>query len=440
MTLSMGQKPLLFITARSLLPGLLCVATCLAASGDAFADALTLDDAVDRALQTHPAVAALDAHTRALNAIPPQAGALPDPRLSLNALNMPTDTFDLDQEPMTQLQVGLSQRIPFPGKRRLKREAAQFEARAGAARAEERRDVLRRAVRQAWWRIFQFDRALEIVARNKDLMRDFIEIAETKYVVGEGLQQDVLLAQLELSRLMDREARLTGRRRGAEAELNALMDRPSDVAITMARTPPNARLPELPEQATLLAHAASSRDLLHEQRELVGTADSRLMLAKRDQYPDLRVGAAYGFRRGEDPLRGDRPDFFSVMLSVDVPLYQGKKQNNAIDQRRNERAHRQFSLNRAQRAIEAEITRSRADYEAAREQALLLQSAIIPQAQQTVASMLAGYQVNKVDFLNVVSGQLTLYNAQIDYWEALSDAKRSLAALAAAVGVEALYE
>ncbi len=66
--------------------------------------------------------------------------------------------------------------------------------------------------------------------------------------------------------------------------------------------------------------------------------------------------------------------------------------------------------------------------------------AIIPQAQQTVAAMLAAYQVNEVDFLNVINGQLALYNAQINYWEALSEAKRSLAALAAAVGMENLYE
>jgi len=92
------------------------------------------------------------------------------------------------------------------------------------------------------------------------------------------------------------------------------------------------------------------------------------------------------------------------------------------------------------RSIEAEITRHLADYDAAREQVLLLDTAIIHQAQQTVASMLAGYQVNKVDFLNVVNGQLTLYNAQINYWEALSQAKRSLAGVAAAVGTETLYE
>ncbi len=419
---------------------LLGAPTVLAQSSDVVTGSLTLADAVELALNHNPSLAALEAHSAALDAMPSQAGALPDPVLSLNAMNLPTDTFDIDQEPMTQMQIGVSQSIPFPGKRKLKRVAAEHEARAGDARAAERRDALRGSVRSAWWRVFHFDRALEIVAQNQDLMRDFIEIAETKYAVGDGLQQDVLLAQLELSRLMDREARLKGRRRSAKAELNALLDRPPDRAVMLASTPPSVRLPELPAQVDLLNLANESRNLLDMQRDLLDAADSRLDLARRDVYPDFRLGASYGFRQGSDALRGARVDFFSVMFSVNVPLYFGSKQSKAIDQRSHERSQRQYTLNSTLRMIESEIGRSLAEYQAAREQVLLLDKAIIPQAQQTVASMLAGYQVNEVDFLNVVNGQLTLYNAQISYWEALSEAKRALARVAAAVGTETLYE
>ena len=91
---------------------------------------------------------------------------------------------------------------------------------------------------------------------------------------------------------------------------------------------------------------------------------------------------------------------------------------------------------RSRRAIAGQ----RADYEAAREQVSLLETGIIPQAQQTVTSMLAAYQVNQVDFLNVLNTQITLYNSQIQYWEALGTAKAALAQLAASAGMEALYE
>lgn len=92
------------------------------------------------------------------------------------------------------------------------------------------------------------------------------------------------------------------------------------------------------------------------------------------------------------------------------------------------------------REVQAAVSGNLANYLAARDQVSLLDTAIIPQARQTVASMLAGYQVNQVDFLNLVNTQITLYNAQISYWESLSAAKQSLAKLASAIGVEALYE
>lgn len=401
---------------------------------------LTLNSAVALALSHNPGLAALEAQADALKVMPSQAGALPDAMLSLNAMNLPTDTFSLDQEPMTQLQIGVSQSFPFPGKRKLRRAAAEDEAQAGDARTAEQRSALQGAVRSAWWQVFALDRALEIVEQNKTLMRNFVKIAETKYSVGQGLQQDVLLAQLELSRLLDREAQLAGRRRGAQANLNALLDRPPNVAVILAGTPPNVVLPELPPEGELLNQGLRTRDLLNVHRELLEAADRRLALAKRDTYPDFRLGAGYAFRQGRDALRGDRADFFSVMLSVNLPLYAGSKQNKAIDQRRHERTQRQYALEGVLRSIQAEIARHLAEYDAARAQVSILDTAIIPQARQTVASMLAGYQVNKVDFLNVVNGQLTLYNAQINYWEALSKAKRSLAGVAAAVGTEALYE
>ena len=447
MTINAGRwaPTLHVITTVSVLVLAMLIATPAAAQSDGDSPSglgrLSVDEAVDLALLHNPRLAAAGAQADALAYVPSQAGALPDPVISLNALNFPVDTFDFDQEPMTQLQLGVSQSIPFPGKRKLRRAAAESEAEAGQAQVSEQRDMLTGSVRSAWWRLLYLDQALSIVDQNKDLMRDFIEIAETKYSVGTGLQQDVLLAQLELSRLLDREVRLKGRRKNAQAQLNALLDRRPDRSLTLDASTLSVKLPDLPAEPTLLSHAAESRDLLDVHRHLITAADDRLELAEREKYPDFRIGAGYGFRQGDDPIRGvDRSDFFSLMLSVNVPLYFGSKQGMAIDQRGSEKAQRTFAFNDALRSIEADVSRNLATYESAREQVRLLEMAIIPQARQTVAAMLAAYQVNEVDFLNVINGQLTLYNAQINYWETLSEAKQSLAALAAAVGMENLYE
>lgn len=136
----------------------------------------------------------------------------------------------------------------------------------------------------------------------------------------------------------------------------------------------------------------------------------------------------------------NRPDFFTTMLSVNVPIYFRSKQRKAIDQRASELFEQKFTLHDTLRSVQAAIARNLAAYEAARERVLLLRTGIIPQAEQTVAAMLSAYRVGKVDFLNVINTEITRYNAQIDYWQALSEAKQALAKLAAEVDVEVLYE
>lgn len=404
-------------------------------------DRLTLDQAVETALAANPHLAAVAARAEALQTVPSQARTLPDPVLGLNAMNLPVDSFNLHQEPMTQIQLTFSQQIPYPGKRALLADAAGFEAEAGLAHAEDARLALAGQVRAAWWRLFQHDRALEIIGQNTRLMRDFTRIAQARYRVGDGLQQDVLLAQLELSRLLERELRLNGMRARAESALSALLDGPGGRPILLPSEPDNMRLPDIPADAELVRAAVAGRPALGAQQALTGAARARLGLAELNLRPNFMVGAGYGLRRGDDRFRGvGRPDFLSLMFGVTVPLYAESKQRKAIEQQSHEVSRQEFAYEDALRSIRAAISGHRADYESAREQVTLLETAIIPQAQQTSASMLAGYRVNEVDFLNVVNSQITLYNSQINYWEALGTAKAALAMLAASAGMEVIYE
>jgi outer membrane protein TolC len=400
---------------------------------------LSLEDAVALAVEGNPGLAEMQARAEAMRAIPPQAGALPDPMLTLGALNLPTDTFDLDQEPMTQLQIGIEQSLPFPGKLGLKERAAEIDADAAASNVDEARLRLIQNVKQTWWQIYYIDRALDIVSRNQDLLRQFVQIAQTKYKVGEGLQQDVLLAQVELSKLFDSEIRLQGLRQQQVPRLNALLDRAANMPVQLPERVSEDLAGLLPE-SQLFRRAETVRPLLEQRRLEVEAARTRRDFAKRDLYPDFKLGAAYGFRDGENTDGSSRADFASIRLGVSLPLYAGRKQDKAIDQRTSELVQKQDALHDEWNKVQAEISSALADYYRASEQVQLFRTGIIPQARQSVASMLSGYQVSKVDFLNLMNAQITLYNFETQYWNALSEANQALARLDAAVGEEVINE
>ena len=436
-----------FLTTQFFYQSLIVVSIMLTAPSRIYAsellsetESLNIGRAVQIALEANSRLLTLNAEAEAMAFAPSQVGALPDPMLSFNAMNLPTDTFDLDQEPMTQLQLMLSQKFPFPGKRQLRREVAETMVGVAQKQTDEYRDVLTGKVREAWWRLFSVDRSLQIVDSNKRLLRDFVEIAKTKYAVGKGLQQDVLLAELELSRLTNRELQLAGNRRRIQAMLNGLLNRVPEHPITLPEEPPSETLPMLESVTSLTQFAVERRDLIQAIELKLEAADKTVELAEKDRWPDFQVGVGYADRQGSDPIRGSRSDFLSLMFSINLPLYSGQKQDKALQQRIHEREYERYRLSDTVRIIETEIGVQAAEYSAAREQALHLKNEIIPQAEQTVSAMLAGYEVNKVDFLNVVNGQIMLYNASIDYWNAMASAKQALARLAAGVGKESIYE
>jgi outer membrane protein, heavy metal efflux system len=400
----------------------------------------TLEESINLALADNPGLAEIKARAQAFAAIPSQVGTLPDPILSFNVLNLPTDTFNTSQVGMTQApQFGLSQAIPFPGKLGLREKAAEYEAEAASNDVDEIRLILVRDVKTIWWNLFNLDRSLDIILQNQDLLRQFVEIAETKYTVGQGLQQDVLLAQLELSKLLDLELRLQGARRAEEARLNALMNISPDHVVRLPQQV-NEHMLGLAGEQHLFDLADQSRPLLAKQSNRIQAASTRVELAKKDFYPDFNIGAFYGLRSGNEINGDSRADFASFRFSMNLPLFIDSKQRKAVDQRTSELLEQNFRLQDLRVTIQANITDTIADYHRARDQFELFKTGILPQARQTVASMLAGYQVNKVDFLNLVSAQITLYNYDIRYWQVLSEANQALARLVAAVGEETVYE
>jgi outer membrane protein TolC len=399
---------------------------------------LQLTDARERALANNPGLAEMRARYEALSEIAPQLGTLPDPVVSFNAMNFPWDDFDRNQENMTMLQVGVSQTFPYPGKLGLREYIAGLEAEAALHSVEEMRLGLAENVAVTWWELYFLDRSLETVERNQSLLRQFVEVARTKYEVGKGLQQDVLLAQLELSKLLDQAIRVEALREQRGIRLNLLMGDAPDIELRLPKSAPVTPT-AIAGVDTLYAMATEVRPLLEQKRAHIRASESRLELARKDYYPDFKVGVAYA-NRDENDVGESRQDFLSVMLSVNVPLYTGSRQDKAVQQREREVAKSRYALTDDRNQVMSEIALAASDYRRASAQLELFDTGIIPQAQQTVASMLAGYQVDEVDFLNLVRSQVTLLNYELQYWRSYTEANQSIARLQAAVGEENIHE
>jgi len=394
---------------------------------------LSLQQALALSLQQNPSLAVARADAEAVKQGVPQAGALADPRLSIGLANLPGGSLSLDKDPMSQLQIGFSQALPFPGTRALHEEAAQFRADAAVQSSDELRLQLLRDVKRAWWQVFYIDHAQQALESNRDLLLQLIETAQTLYSVGRGQQQDVLLAQLELARLEDEALRLKQLRIESVIGLNSQLNRPVDTAVVLPADVGH----ELPatsfSERQLQAEALAQHPALQASLARLEAARSLRQLSSKQQYPDFAVGASYGIRDGRD-------DLTSIQFSMSLPLYAGRKQSRVEDQRQAELIAAQQQLRETELKVMTNVSLALSRYQRAQDRVSLFETVILPQAEQTVEAMLAGYQVNKVVFANLIQAQTTLQNYQTQYWQVITAAHQALAALDAALGKESSHE
>lgn len=418
--------------------GLMLVLPVCAFAAEVPADpVLTLKQAAELAVRDNPDLSQIQARAQAMAAIPSQMGALPDPTLNFDTLNVPVNSFDLRKEDMTMMDMGVSQMIPFPGKLALKEKAAEQEALAAADSIAIARLRLVRDVKQVWWRVFYYDRAVNVIAESEQFFQQLIDIAQSRYKLGQGQQQDVLLAQLELSKLKEEKIDLSGMRHVAAIQLNTLLYRSGDTAVSL---PAQAefKTPAL-AIADLQQQAMQNNPLFEQHRKMLDAAKTKVELAEKDFYPDLTVGASYAVRQNT-PTGDSRSDFASVRLSVNLPIYADQKQSKALDQRNSELLQEKYSAQDEHNKIHGEIASNTAQYQHAREKLTLFEHEIIPQTQQTLNSLMAGYPLGKADFANLLRTQLSLFQYQTQYWKALVETQQILAELSNLIGEELAHD
>ena len=402
-----------------------------AVAGDA-GPAVSLAHLVSTALADNPELKASQARWEVFRSRIDQARSLEDPMLMLKIQNgLVGSPLNFRKDSMTQRVIGVSQQLPFWGKRALKGEVAEKEAESYRWTLEERRLELARMVKETYYQIYFVDRSLAIVDRNIRIFDDFITLAQTRYAVGQGVQQDVFKAQVERSKMLDMRITLEQQRTSLEASLNALLYRPAGTPVGRIA---DVEIEPIPMTAGQLAALADdNRPLLKSGRALVEKAGAGLKLAKKEFLPDFNVAFEYMQR---DPAMGsDGADMYSLGVTFNLPLQRSRRQA-AIAESNAEARMAAEELNSLKNTIRAGISDLLAQMDRRRKLADLYRTGIIPQARQSLESAVIGYRVNKVDFLSLLDSRVTLFQYEREYFDSIADYQMRKAQLEALVGKE----
>jgi len=371
------------------------------------AASLGLPAAETMALERDARLAGLAERRQALQEDAVAAAQLPDPQLRLGALNLPTDSFAVDQEPMTQIQLGLRQQFPRGHTRSLSRGRAETLAAAEGARAEARRREVVRALRQAWTGRAQAAESLEILRDQQLWFAQLEEAATAAYAAGRRQQHDLLRIAMERDLLDEEAIRLKQMALEEDAELGRWLGTEAN-GIDISRLPV---LPMPPDPASAIESLAR-HPLILAELHTVEAGGIGVELARQSYRPAFAVDVAYGFRDGEDNDGDSRPDFFSAMLSFELPLFPGQRQDRQVASANARERELRSALKDRQRELRRQYDAALSDWQSLDQRIGLFERRVMPAANATVEATRQAYRNDVAPFDELVRAEKTLLDAR----------------------------
>jgi outer membrane protein TolC len=414
---SMGQS-----MARSL--ALSVAAWMLSAAVQAEMTALSLEQAETIALRADPSVQAVESRRDALEELAVASGQLPDPVLRAGFMSLPVDTWQLGQEPMTQVQVGVGQKFPRGRTRALRSEQITEQSRALTETVREQKLRILLAVREEYLEVLKQIRLAEVNAAAISAFTDLADITQDYYATGRVQQQDVLRAAVELAKVEDRATRIAQDEDRARARLETWvgtaaygkldsewpeLDSP-DVVSTIVD-----RLAEHPRIAALLQEATAS--------------ETGIELAEQRYKPEFGVELTYGGRGGNNPDGSSRSDLFSVMVMMDLPLFHENRQDRYKAAAVSESAAALLNRDDMLRRMRSEASVHVATLHRQMERRRIFEESLLPEAEFNAEAALSAYQAALDSLTTLRRARITEFEVQLDFATLLAELQKTRARL-----------
>lgn len=384
---------------------------------------LALGDAVSSALAGNPNLLAARSKWEAMQSRPAQAGAPENPMFTLRGMDM-ADGGDFPNA--NEKQFALEQPLTGFGKGRLRRQAAEYEAQAMEYEYETMALELALEVKETYYGLGSARQAQEIIHDETNVLARLAAVAQTAYAAGQSSQADVIKAQTEVTMLAPRLLDLTAQIHNLESKLNVLMGRGADEPLEIAP------LPELADAAgavdDLRGFAGKNRPEIKQAEAVLAQARIERTRMAREALPDYRLGVEYR------TYRDNEPDMAMFMVSVDLPLWQGKIRagKHETDQMV---AAGQAALEAKRLQTELDVQQAWFNVQTARQTVRLYQDTLIPQARSRYEASEAGYRAGNVDFMDLLESERFLLESRIMAVMAAGEAGMQAARLDRALGV-----
>ena len=404
---------------------------------------LSFEKAIQAAQQNDPWLTGNLHQQRAVESMSRAVNTLADPKMSMTVANLPMNGFDFGQEGMTQAKVGISQMFPRGDTLAIKSQQLSIQSEAFPYQRKDRQSKVAVTVGSLWLDAYRVQQSIAVIEKNKKLFEQLADVAQASYssALGSTRQQDLVRAQLELTRLEERLDKLAQKKNHYEGMLSPWLTQFSpgkaskishsgdDLSLVTDFSLHHIRLSrQLPQiesvnrdlvyqkswlaPAQLLPYFSNHPAVIAVEKKVKATKTG-ITLAQQKYQPEWGVNASYGYR-GNDPAGRSRADFFSVGVTFDLPLFTKNRQDQQV----------QSAIYQTE-AVKTEklllLRQLLGAYSSAKGRLLrlidrqhLYQAKLLPQIHDLAEASLTAYTNDDGDFSEVVRSSIAVLNAEID--------------------------
>jgi len=406
------------------------LALMLLFSFNLWAEGITLDEAEQMAIQSDPAQQIYQAEQSSLIAQGIAGSTLADPMIKLGMANVPTDSFELDQDAMTQLTVGLAQQFSRGSQRALTQKGFNQRSEITAYQALDRQLKVKKTVRKLWLNILFIDKSMNIVKENKKLFLVFYRDLQSKFGLGSADNEDLIFAEIEISKFDEKLAALTQRSLNYRSLLSEYIGHYANDQLA----------DELPSWPETVSYLGTLNKINSDHYRLLSThpkakilaqnivvADNGIELAKQNYKPRFKVEVGYGHRLSETDMGVDRSDLLSAFVTMDIPLFTDKRQDQKLISAQQKKGQKQAEHRLLLRQLNASLNAEISNYQQIQARIQRYQDSLLKQAKLHTQLLEQSYQSNTRPFKEVIDAYIHEQNLSLEYQQLSFDGLKSLA-------------
>ena len=385
-----------------------------------------LDSLIQQAIVLSPKTKMLEAKRNAAYYKIGQNSNLPDPVLTLGLVNVPTNSFSFDQDPMTKKIVGVSQTFPFPGKLGAIEDAAAIDTLIIDQEIRDAENEIRKNFSKKYYELSYLKRSIELSKESKLLLQDIAKVVSTKYTVGSASQQNLLKVHLEITNITQKIDELESRKKSVIAELNSYLL--SDTAKPIK----TIHFEEIDYIELTTMQLDSIARLYRPFLKGIQFAENKSELnryaAEKDYYPNITLGLQYAFRDQIAATGLQLDNLLSVVVGVTLPFNYGGKVSAKVEEALSMQQFYSNQYSLALQSLQSSFGGAVANLNSLKERIKLFEEGLLPQANQNLTATLSHYQVGLIDFINVIDAQdqlliieKNIYRLKTNYLKQISD-------------------